>query len=122
VIVLDASVWVSLVGAEEDGLDVGQIVVPAHFDAQVLHALRGLVRSARLDRETAEAAVTILAQDAALRVPLAELLEATWPLADAVSAYDAFYVALARREGVPLLTRDARLARGAAELCEVRLL
>ena len=43
-------------------------------------------------------------------------------LGEAVSAYDAPYVALAVREQTVLLTCDARLARGVADRCDVRLL
>jgi predicted nucleic acid-binding protein len=41
------------------------------------------------------------------------LLERAWRLRGAVTFYDALYVALAERLGLPLITLDARLA-GAA--------
>ncbi|WP_338045133.1 PIN domain-containing protein [Paracraurococcus ruber] len=36
--------------------------------------------------------------------------------------YDCFYVALAQREGAPLVTADARLARAFGTDAEIRLL
>ncbi len=39
------------------------------------------------------------------------MLPRIWELRDNVSAYDAAYIALAETLEVPLLTRDARLAR-----------
>jgi predicted nucleic acid-binding protein len=43
-----------------------------------------------------------------------DLVERAWAMRDALSAYDAAYVALAELLGCPLLTGDARLAKGAA--------
>lgn len=44
------------------------------------------------------------------RYPHAPLLGRIWALRENVTAYDAAYVALAEALGVPLVTRDARLA------------
>ena len=58
---------------------------------------------------------------AAERVALAPLLPEVHRLADRLSAADAFYVALARARGVPLLTADAALARAASGIADVQL-
>ncbi len=121
--VIDASAWLFVLGAHDPKtLGPQPWTVPGHFDAEVLHGLRGLVRGGSLTRADGTAWSAAVSQAPLLRVPVVELIEAAWRLAEAVSAYDALYVALARREGAPLVTRDARLARGAADLCEIQLL
>ena len=47
------------------------------------------------------------------RHPHLDLLTRAWRLRENLTAYDAAYVALADALGATLLTRDARLARGA---------
>ena len=122
-IVLDASAWLdSIESQSSEALGDGQFFDPGHFDAEVLNGLRGLVRGGKLTHEDGTYWLRALSHAPLLRVPVAELTAAAWPLAEAVSGYDALYVALARREDLPLVTSDARLARGAADLCEVRLL
>lgn len=44
-----------------------------------------------------------------------------WPLRHAVSAYNAWYLALAERLDAPLVTLDRRLARTADARCEFHL-
>lgn len=44
-----------------------------------------------------------------------------WALRDGLTFYDAQYVALATRLGVPLLTCDTRLARSSALPCVVEV-
>lgn len=121
--VVDASAWIAVLGADErDALGPLPWTVPAHFDAEVLSGLRNLVRGGRMSRTDGADWLEVVRDAPLLRVPVEQLTEAAWPLAEAVSAYDALYVALARREHVPLVTADARLARGVADHCEVRLL
>jgi len=121
--VVDASAWVAVLGSDPiDAFGDSALLAPGHFDAEVLNALRGLVRGGRLTRKDGAGFLDALRDASIFRISVGELTEAAWSLAEAVSAYDALYVALARREDVPLVTADARLARGAADLCEVRLL
>jgi predicted nucleic acid-binding protein len=121
--VIDASAWVAVLGSDPiDAFGDSALFVPGHFDAEVLNALRGLVCGGRLTREAGAEFLDALRDAPLFRISVGELTEAAWPLAEAVSAYDALYVALARREDVALVTADARLARGASDLCEVRLL
>lgn len=49
----------------------------------------------------------------------APLAPPAWELRDRCSAYDAFYVALARALGATLLTADRRLARAVDGICDV---
>lgn len=44
--------------------------------------------------------------------PYEVLRDRAWELTDSLTTYDAAYVALAERLGAPLITADARLARG----------
>ena len=122
--VIDASVWLDIVTGRllADELPPPPVLVPAHFDAEVLSGLRGLVRGGHLQPPHAQKRVDELAHAPLLRIDLRELLADAWSVSDAVSAYDAPYVALARREAIALFTADAKLARGAAGLCDVRLL
>jgi predicted nucleic acid-binding protein len=43
-----------------------------------------------------------------------------WVLRHNITPYDALYVALAEELELPLITADRRLARAAAEFCDVR--
>ena len=120
-VVIDASVWLDAVTGR---LPTGSLpTAPRRFStAEVLSGPRGLVRGGHLEAQVAVRQVRTLERAPLLRVPVAELLSTAWPLSAAVSAYDACYVALAAREDAELHTADARLARGAAGLCAVRLL
>lgn len=53
------------------------------------------------------------------RYPMTGLLDRVWELRDAVSAYDATYVALAESLDCALVTADARLSRAAGPRCAV---
>lgn len=120
--VLDANVWVhALVDAGSRGdaarsaltVDPG-IVVPAHAPVEVLRTLSRLERGGHLDARRA----TELARhaiDLTVRVVAPEpwLLDEVWALRHNVSAYDAPYLAIARRLDLTLLTSDQRLARAA---------
>jgi predicted nucleic acid-binding protein len=98
-----------------------RLIVPAHFDAEVYAAFRGLFRRRLVDRSRFDVITSRLIALAAERVALLPLLPEVHRLADRLSAADAFYVALARARGVELLTADAALARAAAGLATVRL-
>lgn len=121
--VVDASVWLDVVAGHlgPEALPPPPIAVPGHFDAEVLSGLRGLCRGGQLDESATAGQVEVLRRAPLLRVAVPELLAEAWSLSAAVSSYDALYVALARRESMVLHTADARLARGAGDLCEVRL-
>jgi len=121
--VVDASSTVAyLLGegssAERDAM-VGDVHAPALIDIEVTHTLRGLVRAAKLDLETAEVSRVDLAQVGVRRHADAPLLRRAWELRDVCTTYDALYVALAEGLDATLLTRDARLAQGVGALVEV---
>ncbi len=58
----------------------------------------------------ARQALELLAEADIERFPLEPLLLDAWALRHNVSAHDAFYIALARALGCPLVTCDRRLA------------
>ncbi|MCO5308151.1 MAG: type II toxin-antitoxin system VapC family toxin [Austwickia sp.] len=127
-LVVDASVVVDALVAEDaervqDGIRGRRMVAPAHLDAEVLNALRGLRRGRHLSpRRCAEAAVDLA--DLPLERWQAEpaMLVRVLDLADAMTAYDALYVVLADVVDAPLLTRDRRLAKAAERLIAVEIL
>jgi predicted nucleic acid-binding protein len=95
---------------------------PALVDAEVGHALRGLVLRAEISARKAGDALGDLFEMRLQKVPHKHLAGRAWQLRDNVSFYDGLYVALAEAVGSPLVTRDARLARATGLRTEVELI
>lgn len=87
--------------------------IPALCDAEVLSALRGLVRRGALTRDVASAALAAYLDLPTVRHAETPVIRRALDL-ETFSAYDALYVALAEQLGASLLTTDARLARAVA--------
>lgn len=127
-IVADSSAIVELLLGTHTGARVAArlreedaVLAPELVEPEVLQALRRYVRTDAIALDVAE---TAIADFGALRlIPRrhAPLRDAVWALRDRCSAYDAEFVALAARHGIPLLTADARLARACADLVDVEL-
>jgi predicted nucleic acid-binding protein len=98
------------------------LYAPAHLDAEVVSALRGLARANPALQRATPAALRHLARLPVRRMPLAPLLDRMWALRDNVTAYDAAYVALAERLAAPVLTCDAKLAAASGGLCAFDLI
>jgi predicted nucleic acid-binding protein len=119
--VLDASVVVEYLAGGEHADEARARVrsqqtalwAPHLVDAEVGHVLRRAVLAGELSAAGARAALRDLADLPLRRAGHVGLLERAWRLRGAVTFYDALYVALAERLGLPLITLDARLA-GAA--------
>lgn len=121
-IVVDASAWArALVDAGRDGEACRAElrrdpawVAPAHAAVETLRTIRRYEVSGLLTTEAADAHATAV-RDAAVRYlgPEPWLLAEVWRARHTLSAYDAPYVAIAKRYGVPLVTLDERLARAA---------
>lgn len=79
--------------------------------ARVLAVLRRWLAAGDVSHRKAEQAARNLARAPVRRFATAPLVTAVWSLGDDVTAYDACYVALARRLGCRLVTLDSRLAR-----------
>lgn len=116
-IVLDASAWVDVLvaGASAAALD-DTIVVPPHFDAEVIGALRALVQRGPLPLSTAERAL-----DRHLRAPFdrefdPDDIQAAWRWRESLSLTHAWYAVLARRLRVTWVTADQRAAATARRL------
>jgi predicted nucleic acid-binding protein len=128
--VVDASVLVAFYVADEprraavvQRLAVGdQLFAPAHLDAEVVSALRGLARKVPALVTAVPAALGHLAGFPIKRVPLAPLLERMWELRANITPYDAAYVALAEELRSELITCDAKLVASSGSRCTFDLL
>jgi predicted nucleic acid-binding protein len=129
VIVVDASVTTSaLIYADDRGRRARTILgrdtewaVPQHWMVEVFAAVRGLTIGRKISQEQGGRALGRLQLFGVDEVPIHELLLRMWELRDAVSAYDAPYVALAESREITLVTSDSRLAKTATGYCRVEL-
>jgi predicted nucleic acid-binding protein len=125
--VLDASVAVSALtepGSLAADLLAGAdavFQVPSIFDAEVLSALRGLVRGGKFELAAADDLVADLIVLPVERWHLSALLPRMWELRENLTAYDAAYVALAEMTGTVLVTADERMTGSPATRCAIRL-
>lgn len=126
---LDASAAVKLVAEEPDSALVRAmvgatvVVAPELVLAEVANALWRKARLGAITAEEARAAQTGVLGLFARLVPLRALQAQALDLALRRDhpAYDCFYVALAAREAVPLLTADRRVAQRFGGDVDVRL-
>jgi predicted nucleic acid-binding protein len=127
--VLDASVLVEYLTAGEYAeasrrriaASSGWLWAPYLVDAEVGHALRGVVRAGEISAKAARAALADLMEMRLQRVSHHFLAERAWELRDNVSFYDGLYIALAEQLEAPLLTLDARLAKAPGVRAEIEL-
>lgn len=130
--VIDASVVTAFYAADAEDprretitarLTAGDhLLAPAHLDAEVASALRGLAQRSAVIRDAGHAALRHLANFPIRRMPLAPLLQRMWELRENVTAYDAAYVALAEQLEAPLITADGRLAVAHGPRCTFDLI
>ena len=74
-----------------------------------------------VDLDVADLGRAELTQLTVHRHPDMPLLRRCWELRDVFTVYDGLYVALAEALEARLVTRDARLARGAAAIVDIAL-
>jgi predicted nucleic acid-binding protein len=124
--VIDASAAVEYllrtsVGSRIQDLVEGAVLMtPAFMDVEVLSVLRRAVLQQRLSEDRAELALDDLRDWPIDRIPHTTLIREAWRNRHNVSAYDAFYVAVARIYEAPLLTTDGPLSRAPALGIEIR--
>ena len=115
--VVDASVAVEYLLRIPLGLTVANmiesasLVAPEMLDAEVLSVLRRAVLNGHLEETRAQMVVEDLLRWPVDRISHRFLAPLAWQYHRNVSAYDAFYVAAARAQGIPLMTADGRLSR-----------
>jgi predicted nucleic acid-binding protein len=117
-IVLDASAAVEWLLQTDVGRDIEKRIfsgneslhAPHLLDLEVTQVLRRLARQEVISARRADEAVRDLFDLRVHRYPHFVLLPRIWQLRHNFSAYDAAYIVLAEKLGVPLLTRDRRLA------------
>ena len=98
------------------------LFAPAHLDAEVLSALRGLALRLPSLSAAIPAALRHLSHLPVRRMPLAPLLQRMWALRSNLTAYDAAYIALAEQLGGFVLTCDAKLAMAPGPRCTLELI
>ena len=126
--VLDASVAVTAL--TEPGSPAADLLsgvdavfaVPSIFDAEVLSAIRGLVRGGKFDRAAATDLITDLIVLPVERWHMSSLLPRMWELRENLTPYDAAYVALAEMTETILVTGDERMTGSPATRCAIQLI
>lgn len=128
--VVDASVLAAFYAADDSRrpetvarLSAGNaLYAPAHLDAEVISALRGMARGNSALLQAVPNALRHLAGFPIRRMPIAPLLDRMWQLRDNITPYDAAYVALAEQLDSPLITCDAKLATASGAKCAFDLI
>lgn len=122
--VIDASVVVAaLVDGGDDGLwaehllHEERLAAPHHLPVEVANILRRAVVSGDLSSDAASLAHADLIDLRVDLVAYAPLADRVWELHPNVTAYDAWYVALAEQLDTPLATLDRRLTRAPGPRC-----
>lgn len=127
-VVVDASIVVAaLVDTGPDGqwaervLLSGPLAAPHLLPAEVGNVLRRAVLTGRISSDAASLAHADLQSLRLDLFPYEPFADRIWELRANVTAYDAWYVALAEALACPLATLDARLARAPGVNCEIAL-
>jgi predicted nucleic acid-binding protein len=89
------------------------IHVPEHFHVELVSMLRRHALRGELGEVRRAQALSDLRGLRVVRYSVAKMLDPVWELRERLSAYDAAYLALARRLGLSLIASDAGLAQAA---------
>ena len=118
--VVDASAAAEYLLRTSLGLRVAEIIegslllAPELLDVEVLSVFRRAVLRRELREERALRAIDDLMDWPIDRIPHKSLVWTAWQHRNNVTAYDAFYVAVARLSNASLITADGPLARAPA--------
>ena len=127
-VVADASLIVqSLTARDETGawarriVSAHRLVAPHILRCEVANALRRAEATERLTATEADRADRLLQRLPVDLVPYEPVSARVWALRHTLTPYDAWYVAVAERFGVPMATADHRLARAPGPNCHFLL-
>jgi predicted nucleic acid-binding protein len=124
-VVVDASALTEVLTAARPSIELrrrielNQTVAPDIIDLEVPSVLRRLLRHGKLGAAKADRAIKLLADAPISRSPHRTLIGRVWELRHSIAAYDAAYVALSERLGVPLITCDKKLAAAHGHEAEI---
>jgi predicted nucleic acid-binding protein len=123
-VVVDASVMITAnrVGpaAEQARSEISNnaLLAPHSLGVEVVQGFRRLVSSGECSEAVARRAIWNVNRLHIDRLPFETFATRVWELRHNVTAHDAWYVAIAERFGVPLVTTDRRLANATGPTCE----
>jgi len=95
----------------DDLLEEAALLAPELLDVEVLSVLRRALLQKKIEEHRARLALEDLGAWPVDRIPHSTLLREAWKHRHNVSAFDAFYVAVAKLYEAPLLTADGPLSR-----------
>ncbi|MQA84348.1 MAG: PIN domain-containing protein [Streptosporangiales bacterium] len=94
---------------------------PQLVDAEVASGVRGLLLGKRIGPPRAAEMISDFSALRITRHPMQPYLHRVLELRDNLTAYDAFYVALAEGLRMPLLTRDVKFGGGVGHTAEIQV-
>ena len=96
-----------------------QGAAPELIDLEAANVIRRTVLAGHVHPDVGRARLQEVRNTPITRAAHRPLLPRVWELRDAITAYDASYVALAEQLDVPLLTCDAKLGRANGHRAEI---
>ena len=128
-IVIDASIVLHIIADTKVDASVlqkvrssGDLVAPHLIDLEFLSAIRRQTRLKEISETRALESITDFSELKIHRKSVQHLNSEIWKLRNNITPYDAAYVVLAAELGVPLLTRDKKLAQAVASHTQVILI
>jgi predicted nucleic acid-binding protein len=129
VIVLDASAAIDWLLQTPAGQKIERRIysrneslhAPHLLDLEVAQVLRRLIREGLISSQRADQALDDLLNLRVARYPHFVLLPRIWQMRHNLSAYDAAYIVLAEKLGVPLISRDKRLSSAPGHIAQIEV-